>query len=496
MLEDNVLIYLDKDILRQEQILQILNREDRWYQLDEIALELNWAKNTISKDVLILKDSLPKGWEIQSCKGKGILLIKPLHASLSNILYIVREKTTILRLLRVLLDSNCPSILSLSKKLHISYPATKKLLTKLEQDFNQYNLILKNHPLQIDGCEFALRAYSIKVYLSIYDNHWPFVSYNQKEFINYLTMFERYLGIILFEGDKLRLSVCLCFIVNRIKKRKLVHIKEIDFKLLKDTTFFNAFSKVVPCIEKEQSITFHNNEVIYFVLQLIGANYRYKNEDMSKKSVAQRIRNNPSYIHYKIRCFIRAIEKKANISLFEDDALLFHLSMCLKRILYKYKICPSISMLNYPYTTMSDFLINSVKKEHPDLFQIIKTQYNIFFEKIKGHIADEEVTAITLHIMATVLEQKQTSITVILYITEHPGICRFLYMWIKNNFRNQINIIILYTLSRKNLLEHHPCKLIITDAEIHFDTSIPVIKISGLPTKRDIKMIKDMINSV
>ncbi|MED2766056.1 PRD domain-containing protein [Bacillus thuringiensis] len=496
MLEDNVRVYLDKDILRQEQILQILNREDRWYQLDELALELNWAKNTISKDVLILNDSLPKGWEIQCCKGKGILLIKPLHSSLSNILYIVRKKTTIMRLLEVLLDSNCPSILSVSKKLHISYSGIKKLLTRLEEDFKKYNLTLKNHPLQIEGCEVALRSYIIKAYLSIYDNHWPFINYNQKEFINYLTMFERYLGIILFEGDKLRLSVCLCFIVKRIKKRKLVHMKEIDFKLLEDTTFFNAFSKVVPCIEKEQSITLHNNEVIYFVMQLIGANYRYKNEEMSKKGAAQRIRNNSSYIYYNIRCFIAAIEKKANISLFEDDVLLFHLSMCFKRILYKNKVCPAISMLNYPYTTMSDFLINSVKKEHPDLFRIIKTQYNIFFEKTKGHIADEEVTAITLHILATILEQKQTSITIILYITEHPGICRFLYIWIKKNFQNQINIIMLYELSKKILLEHYTCKLIITDAEIPFDTLIPVIKISGLPTKRDIKMIKNLINSV
>ncbi|WP_242273441.1 PRD domain-containing protein [Bacillus cereus group sp. BfR-BA-01538] len=489
-------VYLDKDIIRQERLLHILNQEDKWYQLDELSLNLNWAKNTISKDILILNDCLPKGWVILCGKGQGIRLIKPLDSSLTNILYILRKKTKALQILNNILYHKSPSLIYISKNLHISYPAIKKLLVQLETHLEEYGLKLNKHPIQIQGCEFSLRAFIIKFYLSIYETHWPFKNYNQKNILNYLNIFEKNLGIILFEGDKLRLAFCLCFIINRIKAKKFVCMQDIDWKLLKNTAFFDAFSQLIPKIEQEHSILFPNGEIIYFVLQLIGANYRYEDEHLAKKIMGERIRDDNSYAYSKVRLFIKCIENNLNVLLLDDDELLFYLSICFRRVMYKFKMYPSKFILHYPQTTMNSSLIVSIKDKYPEIFQIVKEQYNLFFKDFSTEVADEEIAAVTLHIQSSIMQKNVKPISIFLHVIEHPGMYRFLYAWLKKHFQNKIKIIPFTKALAKSNFETHKYKIIVTDTLLQSNTSIPIIQISGLPTKRDIKMIHNFIYSM
>ncbi|MED2766051.1 PRD domain-containing protein [Bacillus thuringiensis] len=495
MIKDiNFIEYFDRHIIRQEQLLKILIREDKWYQLDELENELQWAKKTISKDLIILKSSLPTNWKISAHKGRGIRLSKPLESSLSDIIYLIRKNNNAFQIFQHILFSKHSSVLSLSKQLLIPYRSTSKIIKKIELHLKQYGLELDTHPyLQIKGSERAIRSYITQFYETIYVQHWPFLNYDQQMIMNPLSIFEKKLGITFFQGDKHHLAVCLCITINRIKTKNSILMPNEDASLLQHTMFYEAFEHVVPYLEKTHNISFSNHEIVYFTGLLIGANYSYKDKKEGKKRTVQRIRDNASETYSRIYICIHSIEQQLGVSLWQDDELLFQLSLCLRRIFYHLRIYSIEFKLHAPSIITENSLTKKIKEHFPTVFDAVKKQYEVLFEHCENEIPDEEIAVITLHIVANQMLQHTQSVQVLLHVAENEGVYRFIHAWLLKHFSNQIEIIPFSKQTLQEKVTQNKHRLIVTNIHLDFDTSVPIIKISELPTRRDQQSIQNFI---
>lgn len=217
------------------------------------------------------------------------------------------------------------------------------------------------------------------------------------------------------------------------------------FETIKAHYIFEAFSQIVPKIEKEHSILFPSSEIVYFTLQLMSANYHYEDEHLAKKIITERIREDKRYIYSKVRLFVRNIESNLNVVLFDDTDLLFHLSICFRRVLYRFKMYPSKFILNYPPTAMNNSLVLSIKSKYPTIFNIVKEQYNLFLKILIMVLQMKRLQR--LHYMYNlVLCKNITPIPIMLHVIEHPGMYRFLYAWIKNIFEIKLTFSLVLKL--------------------------------------------------
>lgn len=487
---------LDKAILRQEKIMELLIREDKWINLDVLSEELQWAKKTIRKDVLNLMDILPTGWTILTSKGRGIRLIKPLESSLKSIIYLIRRQTRAYQIFETILNSKCTSILSLSNELYLSYRATREIVNKICVHLNKYGLELKTRPcLQIDGDEFATRLYINQFYVNVYVQYWPFESYSEKVIMNYLTVFENNLGITLFKGDKHRLAICLYTMMNRIKQNKKINMDQKDIDLVEDTEFFRAFQGVVTKIEKDYSLTISKHEIIYFTVLLMGSKYEYNDEELSKAHIVQRMRDQKDSSYEKIHTFINSLEKHLGLPLWGDDELLFQLSMCFRRVLFQFKIYSSELGIKLPQLMTNYTLVEQVKSEYEDIFLSVKAQFDLFFYEYQRKVPDEEIAIITLHIEAKKMSHSFRPVQILLYIAENQGMYSYVYAWLKKQFQNQVEIVSFFKQDIKHILEYGTKIIIISDIYLNVDEGIPIIKISNFPTNRDKQSIQTILEN-
>ncbi|OPA24192.1 PRD domain-containing protein [Bacillus cereus] len=487
MIKDTDFIeYFDKDIVRQEKIMKILIQEDKWHNLDDLANEIQWAKKTIRKDLIILKDILPSGWGILTSKGRGIRLIKPLESSLENIIYLIRKNTKSFQIFQCILSSKNISVLSLSKQLFIPYRATREIVKKIEIHLMKYGLELITRPyLQIVGSEFAIRAYVTRFYVNVYAQHWPFKDLDRKIIMNYLSAFERNLGITLFKGDKHRLTVCLYTLINRIKRKKSINMPQKDIELLENTQFYEAFSKVVTRIEKEHSISFSKHEIIYFTVLLIGSKYSYNDKDFSKKQIAERMRNKIDDSYVKVHACIDALEKKLGLPLWNDEELLFQLSLCFRRILFQFKIYSPELVVNSPNMITDSSLVKVIKTKYESVFKAVKEELELFFEEYEREVPDEEIAIVTLHIEANKMVYNSRPIQVLLHVAENQGMYRYIDAWLKKNFQDQIDVVPFSKKDIRNISKYSMNSIIVTNIYLDIETSIPIITISNLPNNRD-----------
>ncbi|MED2766058.1 helix-turn-helix domain-containing protein [Bacillus thuringiensis] len=485
--------YLDKDALRQEQLLKILMQEDKWYQLDDLANKLLWAKSTISKDVSCLNELLPHNWNVLSSKGRGIYLVKPADASFEDIVHLIRENSKSVKIIKAILYSKYNSILSMSQQLYIPYRAAEKIVKQLEQHLKLFDLTLCKRPLQIKGSEMFVRAFIIKFYLSIYGQKWPFLEYNQRLILNYIYLLEKQLDIVLFEKEKYFVAVCLCVTINRIKRRKHINIDQYDVKLLKNTTFHTGIEKIIPFIEKDHNIFINDKESIYLTIQFLGLNYSHINKNKSKQYVVEKIRTSTAYPYLKAHAFITSLEKNLDISLWNDDELLFQIVMSFRKIVNCFKILPREIILKHSVLVEEDSLIKRVKMRHEFVFNIIKTQCQLFFAEYNQEVPDKEVAIITLHVVANTIINSIKPLNVLLHVGENEGMYRYVYAWLKKNFQNQIEIFPFSEKKPLNNATNDNIDFVITNANLGTSSFCSIIKISEFPSNRDKQTIEKFI---
>ncbi|MED2754618.1 PRD domain-containing protein [Bacillus thuringiensis] len=490
--------YLDKELIRQEQLLNILIKENRWYQLKEISLQLQWTIKTIRKDIISINDCLPDGWRIISSKGLGIQLIKPLDSSLSNVIYNIRSKTKALKIIECIFNNdefNNLSISFLSKKLYYSHSAINIILSKLKIHLNSYQLILQKKNLCIKGLESTLRIYITRFYLDIYMQHWPFEMYCQKQISTYLTFFEKKISIKLLPSEKHRLSFLLATVLTRIKKRRFVEFIEKDYKLLRHTTFYEAVTYIVTQIEREHSITFTVSEKIFLTIQFIGAKYHNTDPYTSKRAIVTRIKQQKGYAYSKCFKFVSSLEKKLRLSLLDQDDFLLEVIHCFRRTLYTSKI--------YGLPISHDNITNTslIKKQYPFIFDTVQFECSLLFKEYDNDIKmpEDEIVILTVFIESIRLLQNLNPIKIFIYITENPGVNTYIHSWLQKCFHKQIEIISYSKQNSLKYIEYNKLDLLITDTDIsifNIDNNIKILKINGLPTERDRQSIQDCINAI
>ncbi|HGA1022465.1 TPA: PRD domain-containing protein [Bacillus cereus] len=487
---------LDKSIIRQEELLKILTEEKKWNLLAHLAKQLKWDIKTIRKDIIYINDTLPKGWEIITSKGLGIKLEKPINSSITDVMFLIRKKTSIYKIFQcILLDNNQYSLTELSKKTHYSYKHTKNILNTMNDHLIRFGLELHFKPLKMRGPEFLIRTYLVRFYMSIYDQKWPFEQHIQNSINRYLSNFEQNLDIPLLSREKYQLSLHLYVTIQRIKKRRFVDDSIEKYKSLKNNMFYNAFLKVIPLLEKEQNIKMPTREIFAFVSHLIGAKYLHGKENRVKQIISKRIREGKGYAYSKCNLFLSALEKELDMALLDDDDILYHLSYYFRRMLHITRLHSLNILLEEPVEIItSTTFIDKIKNKFPSTFDIVRKHYISLFNNFL--ILDEDIAIITLLIESNKLRNDIKPVKILLYMVEQPTLYFYLRSFLLKNYQGKVEIIKISTKNTNKFLKYTECKLVITDTNLPLNPNIITVKVSDFLTKRDEEIIQQKITSL
>ncbi|MEH6940168.1 helix-turn-helix domain containing protein, partial [Bacillus sp. JJ664] len=171
---------MDKPTKRKLEIINILSSEDKWYTSEELASKLDCTEKTIRNDIKAINMDLPNGWEIETTKGKGIYIKKPIKASIIEIRLLFIRNSITYRAIFFIQFKKIKNISALAAALYSQEQAVYKILERVEDLLHSYNLQLKRGPLEIIGREFDIRLLCCDILNALNDHitnnldNWPF----------------------------------------------------------------------------------------------------------------------------------------------------------------------------------------------------------------------------------------------------------------------------------------------------------------------------------
>ncbi|WP_188633939.1 helix-turn-helix domain-containing protein [Lentibacillus kapialis] len=148
---------------RQYNILEILEVTIGDISLHEIGEHLCYSYRTIQQEITLLKERLPPGWFIESKRGVGISLDKPLNQIVASA-FNHNGDQSLFNLIEILLTDRSYSLNTLCEKIFFSKSAVLKSLNEVEDYIKSFNLTLERNPFLIAGNEGFKRLLLYEIY--------------------------------------------------------------------------------------------------------------------------------------------------------------------------------------------------------------------------------------------------------------------------------------------------------------------------------------------
>ncbi|MBH0339971.1 capsule biosynthesis protein, partial [Bacillus thuringiensis] len=182
------------------------------------------------------------------------------------------------------------------------------------------------------------------------------------------------------------------------------------------------------------------------------------------------------------------LENTFHIPLLNNDEFIFSILQYLKYILSRYRFLPRF---DFPLSESTLYIQN----QHKDTFVKVWGIYREWVEKykIQTSISDEEIATITMHLEGAFMLAHTRIVKVLLLIEDGEkwkmyikGILHSVFGSILHFVQADIQDIKIYDCTQLNI------DLIITTF-ISIQTSVPIFRISTIPTNREIQDIREFI---
>ncbi|MES5943798.1 MULTISPECIES: helix-turn-helix domain-containing protein [unclassified Bacillus cereus group] len=473
-------------IRRQKDLLFFLLKDKKWRTFSQIANEINCSTKTVQRDIVIIKGLLPSNWNLQVCKGKGVILHKPADSSCSelNSLFIRNEIT--FKILDTLFKTNITSISGISEYIYISPASLYVYLKSTETYLSQFDLYLKRKPLKIHGDSINILFMYQEFYINSYTDHeWPFTTQKEKEVYLYVLKIEKKLGIKLYPLYKRRLMYLIAIISDQKKKGVILALNQSLINKVIDTP---SYKEIFHLNEIDFRKKFSIEEIVFILIAVNCSKYVHQNLLAYKKNVLQHFYNNDVAIYRDIKELILKLEYTFGCELLNNSDLIFAIIQYLKQILSKYHFFPN---LNFP----EDVTVPYIMAAHTDTFYKIKNIYTEWVNKysIKTSISNEEIATLTLQIEGICMIEQSINIQVLLLIED--GEKWKLYLkGILTSYFGSIFHFVHVDINDINTYDYTLLKidLIITTFS-SVQAEIPIIRISIIPTSRELQDLKKFI---
>ena len=409
---------------RERQILEILLKTPDETTVKDLADFIGVSGRTIHRDLKNIEDILD-GYNLtlQKKSGVGVQItgeknnVRELELYLFNLShkeYTPDERQTIM-LCELLETSEPVKLLALASDLNVTIATVSSDLTKLEEKLKMFGLALirrRGYGVEIEGEESAKRramSHLISEYLDesellslTRDN----IQMRSTEQIH--TISERLMGLVekkklvivenivnsivqelpfsMADSAYIGLVVHLALAVERIQKGEGIKINLSYLEDQKVTKEYKFAHKIVSQLERVFSINIPEAEIAYITMHLKGAKLRHEKEHLIEDTSLQAA--------MKTKKLIETVGKLIGMDLSTNRSLFEGLSVHLKPAIYRIKQKMGIS----------NPLLDKIKKDYADLFEIIKLAVEQVF--LEFYVPDEETGYLVMHFGAAIMGSK------------------------------------------------------------------------------------------
>ncbi|ASK62512.1 transcriptional antiterminator [Virgibacillus phasianinus] len=410
---------------RERKILELLLHAQEEMRIKEIAVELQVSERTIHRDLTgIEKLIFDHNLELLKKSGSGLRITgdrmnkQQLEAALSGASssdYTLEERQTII--LAALLEAKEPmKLFTLANELKVTIATISHDLDQLEEELAKFNLHLvrkRGYGVRIEGNETNKRS-AISNLIAKNVDPFEFVSLLKenlgKKLKQPLTVISnRLLGMVnpetlttienrveqtrnqlpheLADSAFIGLVVHLTLAIERLQKGDKIEFDQAFMKQIEGTKEYEIAKQLIQDLEISLSMEIPDDEIGYITMHLMGAKLRIDHHYLIEDSSLD--------IAYKTKQLISYVESHMGMDLSNNASLLNDLAAHLKPMIYRLKQGMNIT----------NPLIKEIKKDYPDLFQLIREGVQEIFSDMK--FPDDETAFLVLHFAAALLHGEE-----------------------------------------------------------------------------------------
>ncbi|WP_088041178.1 helix-turn-helix domain-containing protein [Bacillus sp. EAC] len=482
---------MDKSNKRKLQIIDILTSHDKWFKTEDLAKELSCTEKTIRNDLQAINMNLPEGWVIETIKGKGIYIKKPITGSVNQIRSLYIKNSLTFQAIMYIQFKKIKTINELATVLYATQQAVYKILDAVEGLLKSYNLKLKRGPLEIDGREFEIRLLCCDILDALYSHtkhsneNWPFETFSFFELKNIVSTITTKHKLFLYPLTTNKYVYFLATMINRIEKEIDLGLNDKTLVRIIDSEFYKVSSEISDKIENQFSLSISLNERIAFTLSISKFPYVSFNEIEKQEFLTIFYNKNTPY-YEELYDLVETLEKNLGIPLLKDAEFLYTFQNQFKR----YSILTSIEKKAPSYS-----IDRYVYKHYPELFnQVTNILFNWTKKKSYPEVTSESVAKVTLNIQASKINLSIRKKKILLLTSNGPGVHRYISMKLKKAFGHHIDFLHTnYDDFESEKLNKLDIEFIIADFQLEIETIHPVIIIDPMLTQRDINQISRLM---
>lgn len=470
---------------RQQELITLLLQSPNWYKLEEIARHVKCSEKTVRRDLIYLKDFLPSEWKIQIIKGKGVKLNKPPHCSSAKMYSFFKKNNIIFQILNQILEGDVRTVSELANTLYMPAASLSLSLQKVQEYLTPFKLRLQKKPLRIMGIEPHIVYMFYELYFTTYNwEEWPFE--NKADIFRYISKIEKALNIQFYPIYKQRMAFLLAISLKRKKQGHPMIILPVYAELVIETPFYRKI-KEIPSVICDMLLT--EMDQILVTVAINCFNFIHLDNNNYKHEILQDFYQEKSIIPQCTKKLIQKLERAFGILFSQDEEFIFNLLKYIKQITYRYQFIPEVTL------PISDEHVK-VKEKHTETFKKVS---KIYTEWIQQHpfipyVYEEDIIVITLQIEATIQLKQLVRKKALLYVGDSVLWKRYIQGVLYKEFGHKLIV------SSEEVLNIYTVDFCKTDTEFILTTvplsemPLPVIQISVLPTKRELKDIKAFLD--
>ncbi|GMG95271.1 BglG family transcription antiterminator [Tepidimicrobium xylanilyticum] len=294
---------------------------------------------------------------------------------------------------------------------------------------------------------------------------------------------QNHIGIYFTDESSNALAIHLLFMVKRIKLNQAISISKEQADLVKKKPQYSWALKLTKYLEKNFSIIFPENEIIYLTVHLLGMRY-FSGSDM--ESIDFAFQSDTSIMDVLLNRLLSNMEKTCGIPFKSDEILIrglkLHLYGSLNRIRY------GLSLENP--------LFEEIKRMNPYIYYETLATVNEFNSDFNINIPREEVAYIAVHFQASIERHNDSSFnryTAVVVCHLGVGISSYLQIKLEKLFPWMTFIGNVSVKDVRKYVEDNPTDFIFSTVDLD-DFKIQYIKISSIIDKTEEIRIREIVN--
>ncbi|PEJ60553.1 hypothetical protein CN692_00230 [Bacillus sp. AFS002410] len=481
---------MDKSTKRKLQIIDILSKQDKWFKTEELASELLCTEKTIRNDLQTINSNLPKGWQIETIKGKGIYINKPISSSINQIRSLFVKNSLKFQAIMLIQFKQIKSIAELANALFTQQPAVYSILDRVEELLESYHLKLKRGPLEIVGRELEIRLLCRDILNPLFahsNQNWPLEDFSYKEIEEIVTTTTKTHKLFLYPSTTRSFVYLLGTMLYRIDKEAKLNLTEQNITEILASDFYQISNEICEKLEHLYRKHISVNERVAFTLLISTLPY-YAFEEIDKNEFLSLYRSSKDTNYKKLYHLVELLEEKIGIPFNEDEEFLYTLQAQYKR----YTIIHLIDKKEPSYS-----LDRYVIKHYPELFNQVKDALQIWTKTYSyPDMTKDKIAKLTLNVQSSMINSAFSKKRVLLLTSNGPGAHRYIETKLNKAFSHQIDFIPPnHGEFESEKINELNIEFIISDFLLEGEIVHPVITIDPILTERDIDQISNFLNS-